>query len=458
MPLKYEISPLKLWSPLHRQLAACGQAKATPEQWIGTIRNLQTKGVSTAEIEWSGILEYLADQADRKIPLQELLDGLAIEPPCELRLQRLIADDFSPTVRYVKQPRPDPLPEPSLRKSRREVCLLQYKDLSFGICVWLHVEVDWELSGERFKYWTITVPRGKKHPLAEQGGKGFTTGTGALSHGRELVRRMAQQLASRGFVGQAESVNQFAHWVLAAGDHYTEWLITAPNVKESYFGPHFDVRNLVAHVRTTERTNPQGKRLLVLEEIQSDWNQERIAAQRQADTHPENAEDGFDGPTPPANPYEHHWLDAALRMMLLVVADKGLDGIGWLPGKLHAERFPWAKAEGLVSFYDQIVAMAVAKLAKPWDAALNQAEFGSYSRNYRVGKKTQSGPWRIFKSDSNTVLDQEFEKYSDAEVERLLMENHVLEVIPVFLLPEKIKRDVIEKGLPMLGAIGKRCI
>jgi hypothetical protein len=33
---QYETSPLNLWSPLGRQLAACGQAKGTPQQWLGT--------------------------------------------------------------------------------------------------------------------------------------------------------------------------------------------------------------------------------------------------------------------------------------------------------------------------------------------------------------------------------------------------------------------------------------
>lgn len=101
-PDKYEISPLKLWSPLRRQLAACDQAKGSPQQWIGTMRKLQRKGVSTQE---------------------------------------------------------------------------------------------------------------------------------AMAYGRALVERMARRLAAEGFVGQTRSLNQFTRFVLPGGEHYTEWLITAPKLR-----------------------------------------------------------------------------------------------------------------------------------------------------------------------------------------------------------------------------------
>ncbi len=50
---KYDIFPIKLWSLLQSKLAACGQTKGSPQHWIGTIRNLEKKGVSAVEIKWS---------------------------------------------------------------------------------------------------------------------------------------------------------------------------------------------------------------------------------------------------------------------------------------------------------------------------------------------------------------------------------------------------------------------
>ena len=88
---------------------------------------------------------------------------------------------------------------------------------------------------------------------------------------------------------------------------------------------------------------------------------------------------------PPFNPYRNHWLEAALRMMLLIAANQGFAGIAWLPGKLHAERFPWANADGLTMFYDHIVPSAAERLAKSWGAHLSVAQFPTLSRRFKVG-------------------------------------------------------------------------
>ena len=140
----------------------------------------------------------------------------------------------------------------------------------------------------------------------------------------------------------------------------------------------------MAHVRTTVRITPQGGRLLVMEEIQSDWNQAlRKAIQEARVRHTEDADEcdliewDDDLDPPPDNPYLNHWLEAALRMMLLLAANPGLAGIAWLPGTMHAERYPWANAEGLKAFYDRIVPAAAEKLAKSWGARLEAAQFST---------------------------------------------------------------------------------
>ena len=91
---QYEPSPLKPWSALRQRLAACGQAKATPQQWIGIIRNLQNKGVSAVEIEWSNVIPALEQSPELSLQLDELLACLAHYSPCELELQRNTTADL----------------------------------------------------------------------------------------------------------------------------------------------------------------------------------------------------------------------------------------------------------------------------------------------------------------------------------------------------------------------------
>lgn len=486
---RYELSPLKLWSPLQRQLATCGQAKGTPQQWVGTIRNLQKKGVSAVEIEWSGIMSMLGEDAESDrvlnelialaatltgkpkhervepsppvLRVDELIDFLNDKPPCDLVLQRLVNNEYSPLVHYIKQQRPDKLPPFAIRKGKREVRLLHYKDRTFGICIWLHVEADTGLFG-RHSYWSLSVPRGRKKLASEPVGRRFVSVQEAMAHGRALVKRMAQRLMKEGFVGQAKSVNRFTSYVLPGGEHYTEWLITAPNLSEKYWGPHFDIPNIVAHVRTTLRTTPQGIRLLVLEEIQSDWNQAlREAIQEAKNRYPVDEESNDliewdDLNPPPFNPYLNHWLEAALRMMLLYAANHGYAGIAWLPGKLHAERFPWANAEGLKTFYDHFVPSAVEKLAKSWNAQIGEAHFTTMSRNFGVGKAAEGENWLVFNRDTRQIVGEEFSDRGKAEEFRRSKEVPVFETVNALYVHEEMRADIRKNGLPYLGAIGKR--
>ncbi len=459
---QYELSPLKLWSLLQRHLTASGQTKGTPQQWIGTIRNLQSKGVSPVEIEWSNIIPVLEEHHAPMLSLQELLALLAHKPPCELVLQRHITDEYVPRVRYEKQPRPTNIQPNWFRKGRREARLLHYRDRTFGLCIWLHTEYQPGLFG-RHSYWSLSVPRGRKKLTPEPASRDFASAQEAMAYGRALVRRMAQRLGTAGFVGQTKSVNKFTSYVLPRGEHYTEWLITAPNLVTEYWGPHFALPNIVAHVRSTERWTPNGNHLLVLEEIQSDWNQElREAIQEAKRRNLVQGEDveliGWDDDMepPPFNPYRNHWLESALRAMLLLAARQQISGIAWLPGKLHAERFPSANADGLATFYDRIVPAAVEKLAKSWNTKLDIAQFSTLSRNFKVRKLTKTGKWCVLNSASGQIVSEEFVHQYQAEIFRRSKESTVLESVTALFLSDEMRANIRKNGLPYLGAIGKR--
>lgn len=463
---QYELSPLKLWSLLQRQVAATGQTKGTPQQWIGTIRNLQKNGVSAAEIEWSKIIPALEHETAPHLHIDELLTFLADKPPCELVLQRRIAYEYAPRVRYEKQQRPAQLPPITVRHGRREMRLLHFVDRTFGLCVWLHgVEVDTTLFGKlRYKYWSFSVPRGRKKLASHSVGRKFKNLQEALAYGRELVERMAQRMESEGFFNQTKSANQFTSYVLPGGEHYTEWLITAPNLSATYWGPHFDLPNIIAHVRTTERITPQGARLLVLEEIQSDWNQTLRAAiqagksQQPMDDAGHDIVDWDEDDQPPFNPYLNHWLEAALRMMLLLAANQGFAGIAWLPGNLHAERFPWANADGLKKFYNCIAPAAVEKLGKSWGAKLDEAQFTTLSRRFGVRKVKGKERWLVLHLDSGQIVGEEFADPVKAGAFRRSKEVPILESVTALYISDEMRADIRENGLPYLGAVGKRFV
>lgn len=457
---QYEILPLKLWSPLRRLLAASGQTKGSPAQWLGVVRNLQNKGVSAAEIEWSEIESFLELHPRPTLHIDELLAFLADAPPCELVLQRQITNEFEPVVRYIKKAFPAKPPPESIRHGHREFRILNFEDRSFGLCIWIHVQVEPDIFG-RHRYWSLTVSHGRKHLPSFKNDKEFSTAQEAMAYGRMLVKAMAHRFVAKGFVGPEKSLNHFSRYALPSGNQYTEWLITAPNLTDAYWGEHFDIRNLIAHVRTSERTTPEGTRLLVLEEIQSDWNQalrQEMLDEKERRLFDDNYVPDVVGSADmlPVNPYLHHWLDAALRMMLLLAAHQGFAAIAWLPGQLHAERFHRANAKGLKGFYDQIVPTAVEKLAKSWGAKLCEAQFTTLSRRFGVRQLKQGPQWRVINLESSHVLDEVFSDQDKAEDFRRAQETSVLETVTCLSLSPEMRADIRENGLPYLGAVGKR--
>jgi hypothetical protein len=61
---------------------------------------------------------------------------------------------------------------------------------------------------------------------------------------------------------------------LIGGKNYKEMLLIDANAKDDYESPHWIEKNVIAHIRFNERTDSKGRRILFIEEIQSDWNQQ----------------------------------------------------------------------------------------------------------------------------------------------------------------------------------------
>lgn len=163
---------------------------------------------------------------------------------------------------------------------------------------------------------------------------------------------------------------------------------TASNLKgfrenlESYKSSHFDQPNILAHMRVNDRVDADGKKMLLVEEIQSDWHQagrekgyndpkaqnqaqQQIAAlkeehkrlgklKEQAKTEEEKnaiAQQRFDlmnqaqelsktGQTGiPDAPFKDTWYQLALKRLTKYAADNGYERIGLTTGRQQAGRY-----------------------------------------------------------------------------------------------------------------------
>lgn len=182
-------------------------------------------------------------------------------------------------------------------------------------------------------------------------------------------------------------------------------------IGETYKSSHWSEPNVLAHVRFNDRTDADGKKVLFLEEVQSDWHQagrkkgyrepsgkwgvffpasgsqisfaqrgERYnsfntkeEAQNLADKinkEPSWGEHtGFtvgeimQGGVPSA-PFAKTWHELALKRILRYAAENGYDKIAWTPGSVQAERYDLSKQ------VDEIVVF--------------KTDYPDGTRNYRV--------------------------------------------------------------------------
>lgn len=87
-----------------------------------------------------------------------------------------------------------------------------------------------------------------------------------------LHSRMMDESVVEGLIQPSYAATQFSDWKLPGGDNYRELLLTLPK-EANPPATHWDTPGVLAHARFTERLDPDGAKVLFVEEIQSDWMQ-----------------------------------------------------------------------------------------------------------------------------------------------------------------------------------------
>jgi hypothetical protein len=135
--------------------------------------------------------------------------------------------------------------------------------------------------------------------------------------------------------------------------------------EEPYQSSHFNEPNILAHMRVNDRVDADGKKMLLVEEIQSDWHQagrekgyNKKLTQAESDElrnlqKKEQDEDGLFqddiqrinelekrsmGGVPDA-PFKDTWHQLALKRALKYAADNGYERVGLTTGKQQAKRY-----------------------------------------------------------------------------------------------------------------------
>jgi hypothetical protein len=199
------------YSELERAVENSSQAKASPQQWLATLS--KTPGVKKEEIEWTELPEWLETQ-DGPVTREELLA-------------------------FVREG---------------------------GVQV---EEVDHHSANDVYE---IVEYEGHESDTGEPHYEVRDRGTGALFYDTNDLGDAKQWI-------EAENGDQqtFEDYTEPGGEDYHELLLTLPpgagGNPERSPSTHFDEPGVVAHLRFKTRQTTDGKKLLFIEEVQSDWHQ-----------------------------------------------------------------------------------------------------------------------------------------------------------------------------------------
>lgn len=165
-------------------------------------------------------------------------------------------------------------------------------------------------------------------------------------------------------------------FIRAADEHEARWKASqearsAVEDKQNFRSSHFDQPNILAHVRFNERTDAQGKRVLFIEELQSDFAQQgrkrgfdltpkeraRLAElDAKPNMTPAEVEESMGltarkGSGIPAAPFvgkTEAWVALAMKRMIRYAAENGYDRVALTNGEQQADRYDLSKQVGSI--------------------------------------------------------------------------------------------------------------
>jgi hypothetical protein len=258
-------------------------------------------------------------------------------------------------------------------------------------------------------------------------------------------------LEESGDIPNPEGAARWSEYKLDGGSNYRELVFKMPNstytnqAMQTHWG--YDAEGILAHARIQDMTTADGKKMLFIEEIQSDWHNEghnrgyvdesklvsventdlfknkygtyelyhngeyliMIGEARLKQRFPngiteeqiheglveqynkEQSNDSNNSPLVPDAPFRTTYHEYVLKRLLRMAAEEGYDSIGWTPADIQSERWSEDYAEGYRIEYDQDIPKFLRKYGKKWGATVGKTAIPSYkpSETYYDANKQQ---------------------------------------------------------------------
>ena len=314
----------------------------------------------------------------------------------------------------------------------------------------------------------------------------------------------------RGFE-TAESAAKHSAYQLPGGENYREVVLKLPQSSEieGYKSSHWDDPNVLAHLRMSDRTDPTGRKILHLEELQSDWAQDgrkmgfldpqielnynkhikelvlakketrklmHIASARLGQENPlfEDAvravpelKIAFDRQSDlfynipaipatlgvPAAPYvtkTQDWTDLALKRALREAAEGNYDAIAWTPGKTQAARYPGGTPEDESKRLKGMIGYYDKMVPTQFQKLARDLDPNVAIERMRIPVQGQNTSAEDIARQLNMSVDQVAALPIDQKLQLIGSVRNTMELPSLTVTPEM--REKIKQGLPLFTA------
>lgn len=240
------------------------------------------------------------------------------------------------------------------------------------------------------------------------------------------------------------------------GENYREELTQLSHDGKKYKSGHWDEPNVLYHVRKQD-IDIDGKKTLLIDELQSDWMQAKRKGEKVPDA-----------------PYEKTWHEKALKDQIDEAVRKGYDRVAWVDGETQTNRFKMSHAVDRV-VYNKEVGMVVGY--KDGEQVIYRSAtdkelasiIGKDPAQKLMDSEVKPGVYEIkgealdiggdgMRGFYDKILPDYARKYVKkwgAEVEKKILSDGT--EVWSFPITEKMREDVIEHGQPLyahgMGAI-----
>lgn len=403
-------------SSLPSMIRGLGLNRASAEQWAATLRSMSSKGVKPEELAKSGVLIRLETQFEGEMLTQaqvvRLIDLRHVMPKfvCESRFGFMTKAGWDECCQLV------PAKEYKKRglwgrKGDGSWYVIRYRHRALG---WSVVRCRYtDLFTRRPDWWWVLDERGK---AIAQPTEGFDSPEDAIEYA-EL--RINQRFSS---MGRDHALSKWERYSLPGSDGYREILIQLDDWSGSYKPRHFRTRNVLVHIRTGIRETDDGRRVLFLDEIQSDWHADLYAASKDDSSQQNKA-------PPPDAPFRKDWPLLALKLMLWWSQAQRLDGVAWSTAELQSAR--WRSHGPPEALYRSALPDAARLIAKVLSLELSQTSMPVRS-NTRWVELADDG-W-VVRNRSGVPITKPFRHRGQAEVFADLTGSIVRVNVPVLWL------------------------